>query len=169
MVLLFTLTRTLTIAGFMACCAASWAAQSPLEQYQAQFNHEKDPVRRAKLMPKLGRAEFEVIRRDLAAGNYDDAVKTVQALESESAEVEDALEATGIDAEKNPSGFKEFQISVRSNIDRLNDLMAGMTADEQPPFGHARKELQEIDRALIQRLFPRQPKAESEHGKAKQD
>ncbi|MGA8231396.1 MAG: hypothetical protein WB795_07930 [Candidatus Acidiferrales bacterium] len=169
MVLLFTLTRTLTIAGFMACCAASWAAQSPLEQYQAQFNHEKDPVRRAKLMPKLGRAEFEVIRRDLAAGNYDDAVKTVQALESESAEVEDALEATGIDAEKNPSGFKEFQISVRSNIDRLNDLMAGMTADEQPPFGHARKELQEIDRALIQRLFPRQPKAESEHGKAKPD
>ncbi len=169
MVLLSTLTRTLTLAGFMACGAGSLAAQSSLEQYQTQFNHEKDPVHRAKLMTKLGRAEFEVIRRDLAAGNYDDAVKTVQALESESAEVEDALEATGIDAEKNPSGFKEFQISVRSSIDRLNDLMAGMTADEQPPFGHARKKLDVIDRALIQRLFPRQPKAESEHGMTKPD
>jgi hypothetical protein len=120
-------------------------------------------------MPKLGRAEFDAIRRDLAAGNYDDAVKTVKVLESESVEVEDALAATGIDAEKSPAGFKEFQISVRDSIDRLNDLMAGMTADEQAPFGRARKELQEIDRVLIQRLFPRQPKAESEHGKAKPD
>ena len=169
MVLLFTLTRTLTIAGFMACCAASLAAQSSVEQYQTQFNREKDPVHRAKLMPKLGRAEFDAIRRDLAAGKYDDAVKTVKVLESESVQVEDALEATGIDAEKSPAGFKEFQISVRDSIDRLNDLMAGMTADEQAPFGQARKELQEIDRVLIQRLFPRQPKAESEHGKAKPD
>lgn len=167
MVLWFT--RTLTIAGFMAYCAASLAAQGSLGQYQTQFNHEKDPVRRAKLMPKLGRAEFDAIRRDLAAGNYDDAVKTVTVLESESAQTEDALEATGIDAEKSPAGFKEFQISVRDSIDRLNDLMAGMTADEQAPFGRARKELQEIDRVLIQRLFPRQPKAESEHGKAKPD
>ena len=65
------------------------------------------------------------------------------------------------------SGQKEFQISVRDSVDRLNDLMAGMTADEQGPFGHARKELEGIDRALIERLFPRQPKAESEHGKEK--
>src|ERR1700683_3708252 len=108
MVLLFTLTRTLTIAGLMACCAASLAAQSSLEQYQTQFNREKDPVHRAKLMPKLGRAEFDAIRRDLAAGKYDDAVKTVKVLQSESLQVENALEATGIDAEKSPSGFKEF-------------------------------------------------------------
>ena len=61
----------------------------------------------------------------------------------------------------------EFQISVRSSIDRLNDVLAGMTADEQAPFAHARNELEKIDRALIERLFPRQPKAESEHGKVK--
>jgi hypothetical protein len=96
-------------------------------------------------------------------------VKTVQALETESREVETGLEGTGIDAEKSPSGFKEFQIAVRDSIERLNDLMAGMTADQQEPFGHARKELEVIDRSLIQRLFPRQPKAESEHGKAKPD
>jgi hypothetical protein len=81
--------------------------------------------------------------------------------------VETGLENTGIDAEKSPSGFKEFQISVRSSIDRLNDVLAGMTADEQAPFAHARNELEKIDRALIERLFPRQPKAESEHGKVK--
>jgi len=169
MVLLPTLTRTLTIALFVACCAASFAVQATLEQQQSQFNHESNPIRLAKMMPKLHRAEFDAIRRDLAAENYDDAVKTVQALETESREVETGLEGTGIDAEKSPSGFKEFQIAVRDSIERLNDLMAGMTADQQEPFGHARKELEVIDRSLIQRLFPRQPKAESEHGKAKPD
>jgi hypothetical protein len=168
MILLFT--RTLTIASLIACAAGILTAQNTqnsLEQYQSQFTHESNPIRRAKLMPKLHRAEFDAMRRDLAAGNYDSAVKTVKALESESVEVENGLEATGIDAEKSPSGFKEFQIAVRDSIDRLNDLLAGMTADEQAPFGHARKELEGIDRVLIQRLFPRQPKAESEHGKAK--
>jgi hypothetical protein len=169
MVLSLTLARTLIIAVFVACCAASLPAQVTLEQQQSQFNHESNPIRRAKMMPRLHRAEFDAIRRDLAAEKYEDAVKTVKALETESTQVETGLEGTGIDAEKNPSGFKEFQIAVRDSIDRLNDLMAGMTADEQLPFGHARKELEVIDRALIQRLFPRQPKAESEHGKAKPD
>jgi hypothetical protein len=167
MILLLKFTRTLTIASLAACCAGTLAAQNTLEQYQNQFNHESNPIRRAKLMHKLERAEFDVMRRDLDAGSYDEAVKTVKALESEAAAVEDGLEKTGIDAEKSPSGFKEFQISVRDSVDRLNDLMAGMTADEQGPFGHARKELEGIDRALIERLFPRQPKAESEHGKEK--
>jgi hypothetical protein len=160
-------TRTLSVAGLIACAAASLAAQNSIEQYQNQFNHESNPVRRAKIMPKLGRAEFDAMRRQLAAGDYDGAVKTVKELESQASDVETGLENTGIDAEKSPSGFKEFQISVRSSIDRLNDVLAGMTADEQAPFAHARNELEKIDRALIERLFPRQPKAESEHGKVK--
>jgi hypothetical protein len=169
MILLFK--RILTTAVSLAILAGSSAAQgSPAQaaiaQYQNQFKNESNPVRRAKLMAKLGRAEFDLIRKDLAAGDYEAAVKVVKDYETEAAEVQKGLDSTGIDAEKNPSGFKEFQIAVRESIDRLNDVLTGMTGDEQPPFGHARKELESIDHALIQRLFPRQPKAEAEHGKA---
>ncbi len=143
------------------------APQNHVAQYREQFRRENDPVRKAKLLPRLGDAEFEVIRSDAEAGEYDTALQLLQSYRDEVASTQKALEAKGIDPEKKPAGFKELQISVRESLHRLSEILAGMTADQQAPFESVRKDLELINRSLVHELFPRQPGSSPEEDKHK--
>ncbi len=141
--------------------------QDRLAQYRSQFLHETDPVRKAKLVPHLADAEFEAIHTELQAGEVDEALRILENYRDEVVSTKKALEATGVDAEKKPAGFKELQISVRQGLRRLSDALAEMTTDQQKPFEAVQKDLEGINQGLIRELFPRQPGASHEQEKRK--
>jgi hypothetical protein len=159
--------RIVAAAIALAFSLARPAPQSHVAQYREQFRRENDPVRKAKLMPRLGDAEFESIRSDAEAGEYDTALQILQNYRDEIASTQKALEGRGIDPEKKPAGFKELQISVRESLHRLSEILAGMTADHQAPFESVRKDLEQINRSLVHELFPRQPGSSPEEDKPK--
>lgn len=128
-----------------------------LAKDRVKFEHETDPVRKAKLMVHLGRAEFEEIEKQAGDNNLDEALKGAREYEEQAGSVAKALDATGANAEKHSSGFKELQISVREALRRLNYLMVGFPGDEQKPFHPIRDNLDALNRHLIDELFPRQP------------
>jgi hypothetical protein len=123
----------------------------------AKFQQETDPVHKGKLMVHLGRAEFDEIEQQAAGNNLGAALKQAQQYEAQADSVAKALDATGVNAEKHASGFKELQISVREALRRLNYVIVGLTADDQKPFGAIRDNLDALNRHLINELFPRQP------------
>jgi hypothetical protein len=141
----------------LALVAGPSLQQDRLAQVQSRFEHETDPVHKAKILPDLGDAEFQEVQKQVAAGNLSDALAALEKYRDAAESCKKELDAKGIDAEKHPAGYKQMEISLRSSLRRIDDLVAGLTMDEQKPFLGVRKEIQQLDRHLMLQLFPRQP------------
>jgi hypothetical protein len=129
-------------------------AQDRLGDLRSRFEHETNPVQKAKLMPDLGQAEFQQIRKEVEAYHLSAALDLLREYNAQVAACLKALTATNVDPEKHPSGFKQLQISVQESLRRIDALLPPMTSDEQAPFLEIRKELDEVNRHLIEELFP---------------
>jgi hypothetical protein len=140
-----------------ALLLASTAAPDNIGGLRGRFERETDAVRKAKLMPQLGEAQFREIRDKVRAGQFPEAVAELERYQTEAQECEHVLDASGIDAAKHPGGFKELEISIRESLRRLNEMVHSMASDEQEPFLKTREELSEMDERLVQRLFPKRP------------
>jgi len=135
---------------------ATTAAQDRTAELRALFGQRHNAVEKARLMPELGEAEFRDLREDIAAGRLGEARKVLDQYRAEARECSQGLDAMKVDAEKHPVGFKQLQISLRESLRRLNEILAGMTLDDQAPFLDVRKDLEELNQHLITQLFPRQ-------------
>ena len=144
-----------------ALVAGSAFPQDRTAELRTQFAQESNPVRKAKLMPRLGEAEFREIAGAVAAGHLADALATLERYRAEVQACQEGLDAMRIDAEKHPAGFKQLQISLRESLRRLDHLLEGLTADEQAPFLAVRKDLDQTNRHLFHELFPRQPASDT--------
>lgn len=143
------------------------SAQDRVADLRSRFTHESDPVRKARLMPQLGDAEFQQIERDFLAEQLPDALTILQQYRGEAQTCEKELDAKGIDAEQHPAGFKQLEFSLRESLRRLDDLLVTLTSDDQAPFEGERKDIDDMNRHLIRELFPRQPATEDSDEKPK--
>ncbi len=158
---------------FVATWCAVWLtaviAAPPLPQNQgadlrARFEHEANPVQKAKLLPALGDAEFAGIRTDVEAGRFPEALLLLRKYRDEAQTCVKGLDSAKLDADKHPRGFKQLQFSLQESLRRLDMLLVAMTSDEQTPFLEVRKDLDDMNRHLIEQLFPgkapEEPKAD---------
>jgi len=149
------------LAATLVCSPASLltarAAQDEIAAYQARFEHEKNPVHKAKMMQSLGAAEFEEIEKDVNEGNLADAVKILDQYRDEARFCVEGLDAKQIDAAKHSSGFKQLQISLQEALRRLGQILPALTGDQQPPFLAVRTDLLEMNDHLVHELFPDTP------------
>ena len=145
--------------GLAAVVLAPLAAQEfrTTEQLRAKFVHEDDPIRKAKLLPPLGDSEFKDAQAALADDKIPLALDIVKQYFGEAQSVQKALDAKTPDPEKHPNGYKQLQISVRESLRRMDAMIVGLSADDRTPFVDIRGQLDEMDRHLIQQLFPKQP------------
>jgi len=132
----------------------SAGAQDRTADLRSRFEHETNPVQKAKLMPDLGQAEFQQIQKEVETYRLSVALDLLREYNSQVASCMKALESTNVDPEKHPAGFKQLQISVRESLRRIDALLPTMTSDEQAPFLGVRKDLDEVNRRLIEQLFP---------------
>ncbi|MGH9715795.1 MAG: hypothetical protein ACRD4R_03565 [Candidatus Acidiferrales bacterium] len=125
-------------------------------ELRARFEHETNPVRKAKLMQKLGSAEFKDIEKDVAAGRLAQAARIFHQYRAEAELSSKDLDETGVNAVKKSAGFKQLQFSVREAVRRADRLISTMTVDRQIPFRRDRDSLEELNSHLLQELFPRE-------------
>jgi hypothetical protein len=152
----------LLVAAVTPCVGQAPANKPPdrVAELRSRFDHDPDPIRKAKLMPQLGDAEFRELESDLLAERLPAALMVLQQYRDEAQSCEKELEAKGVNAEQHPTGFKQLQFSLRESLRRLDDLLVTLTSEEQAPFAPARKDIDDMNRRLIRELFPRQPAAE---------
>jgi hypothetical protein len=146
----------------VAICAAlalttQIAAQDRLAIALAQYQHETDPVRKARILTKLGDYQVEEAKKQLKDGEDVASLHTLELYRDEVKETVAGLEAGGVDAEKKPAGFKELQISLRETVRRVDDLILTLPVDKRPFFREVRTDLTNAQNALIDSLFPRKP------------
>jgi hypothetical protein len=145
----------LALAMVAACLAAQ--VYHTTEQWRAKFDHEADPVHKAKLLLPLGESEFKDAESALATDKAAEALDILKKYLAEAQSCEKALEEKFPDAEKHSNGYKQLQISLRGSLRRVDTMIVGLNEDDRKPFVEIRGQLDEIDRHLIHMLFPKQP------------
>ncbi|HEX2711050.1 MAG TPA: hypothetical protein VHM88_02345 [Candidatus Acidoferrales bacterium] len=144
-------------AAFSSLLFFAAPVQNRIAELQSQFKRESDPVRKAKTLTKLGDAQLELARRETDAGHADRALQLIEEYRDEAKIAEAALKASGLDAERQPAGFKQLQIHVRKSVREIEQTIQALPDEERPPFEVIRQELMHIDKELVDLLFPRQP------------
>ena len=137
--------------------ASAGMAQGRLDEYRAKFERETDPVRKARAMPKFGDALLDQVGAQLQKAEVEAALNTLEGYRDAVLKSHGGLKASGINAEKKPSGFKQLEIHVRRGLSRLEDLILAVPLEQRQAFEEIRKQLEQVDRELLEMLFPRRP------------
>jgi hypothetical protein len=133
------------------------AQEDRLTIAMAQYQHEADPVRKARFLVKLGDAQIEMAQKELKDGEDVESLQTLQTYRDEVVQTATVLKNTGVDPEKKPAGFKELQISLRETVRKIDDLILALPVDKRPFFREVRTDLVKEQNDLIDALFPRKP------------
>jgi hypothetical protein len=156
--------RSSAIRGFVGSMAMAFLflplpQQEHLGQYKSQFDNEKDPVRKAKILVKLTESQFQQIRAEADSGKQEEGLKDLETLRDECVATHRALKSQGLDPERKSAGYKELEISVRESLNRLREILAGLGGEDEKQYARVRSQLEELNSELIKELFPRQPGA----------
>jgi hypothetical protein len=145
----------LLAAGLLTVSAA--AAQDRLARMQQQFESESDAVRKARRLPRLGEMQLEQLRQLVSNGQLEKAFRTLEAYRDNVRAAHDALDESGIDAERRPRGFRQMEIHLRRSVRELSDTISRLPVERREEFEAIHAEIVEMQTSLIDMLFPRQP------------
>lgn len=137
-----------------SCLSGKLAAQDALAKYEAQYELERDPVVKAKILAKAGRLELDQVRADLKTDQEEQALSDLEHYRDEVETSVQALSIAGVNAEKHPGGFKELQISLRQTLRRVDDVIGSLPYDKRPWFQAVRSDLAKSQATLMDKLFP---------------
>ncbi len=140
--------------AFCACFGRIAAAQESREKYEAQYQLERDPVAKARLLAKLGNYEVDQARADLKADKEEQSLADLEHYRDQVESTVQALAETGVNAEQHPAGFKELQISLRQTLRHIDELILQLPLDKRPWFQAVRSDLGKSQNSLIEALFP---------------
>jgi hypothetical protein len=133
------------------------AAAQSVKQLQAQFDRETDSVRKAKLLVKLGDAQFEETRRAETMGDHDTVGFTLEKYRDNVRVAIDALKKQHPDAERHSNGYRQLEIHVGKGIREVEEAMLAAPVPYKPPLQIVRQDLVTMDQELIKLLFPKRP------------
>ena len=159
--------RLIALAALSSFLLPGERGQENIAALQAQFRGENDPVRKVKVLSKLGDAQFQLMRKETDAGNYAQALQALEDYRDEVGAAEAALKATGVDPERRPRGFKQLQIHVRKSLREVDQTILALPSEQRPPFEAIHRELLRVEKELIDLLFPRQPGKNPDKEKSK--
>jgi hypothetical protein len=128
-------------------------AADKIPELQARFDHENNPVHRAKLLEKLGDAQFDETRHAFKA---NDMITVGVVLEKYRDNVRVALEGLRkrhADAQRDARGYRQLEIHVRRGIREVDEILLMAPEQFQPPLRIVRGDLDAMDTELIHMLF----------------
>jgi hypothetical protein len=147
-------------AAFFLLSAAGAIAARPadtLEQLQEKFDKETDGVRKAKLMQKLGDAQFVKEREASRAGDFVTAGEVMEKYRDNVRAALELLKKTRPQAEKHPNGYKQLESETAEGLREVGDVMLAMPEPLRPPMLIVQHDLNEMNMELLKLLFPRRP------------
>jgi len=124
---------------------------------QRRFDAEHDGVRKAKMLQKLGDAQFAKERDAARVNDYSAVGLVMEKYRDNVRAAVDALKKQHPDAEKHSSGYRQLEIHVGAGIREVRDVILAMPEPLRPPMQLVENDLKDMDRELLRLLFPRRP------------
>lgn len=151
------LARRAAAAMLMTAFCGVCAAQEKLTELQARFDSESNAVHKAKLIQKLGDAEFDEAGRAEAAGNFSSMGLLMEKYRDNVRTACEALQKNNPDGEHHPSGYKQLEMHVQKALRELDEFMLESPDPYKPPLQLVRNDLLNLDDTLLRSLFPKHP------------
>jgi len=149
------------LVGFALVAFPLLAADDKLAELQAEFDHESSGVRKAKLLDKLGDAQFAQTREAGKSNDYNTVDVTMEKYRDNVRAAFEFLKKQHPDAERHPNGYKQLEMSVRKGIREVDDTLLVAPPDYKPPLQLVRQDLISMDDEMLRMLFPRRPSEQS--------
>jgi hypothetical protein len=146
----------LLLLAAMVLGGAGRAAED-LAHLQARFDQEKDGVRKAKLLQKLGDAQFSKEREAAKGNDYSTVGLEMEKYRDNVRAALEALKKTHPEAEKHSSGYKQLEIHLGMGLREIRDVILAMPEPLRPPMLLVEQDLRNMDMELLRLLFPRRP------------
>jgi hypothetical protein len=140
-----------------ALASPALAAADQLAELQAHFDHENNSVRKAKLLEKLGDAQFDATRHASQAQDFQSVDLILEKYRDNARAAMQALKHDHPDPERHTNGFKQLQMHVHRSLRELDEALIVSPPEYKPPLELVRRDLQLMDDELLNLLFPRRP------------
>ena len=128
-----------------------------LEELQRRFDNEADGVNKAKMLRKLGDAQFVREREAAKAGDFSTAALIMEKYRDNVRAALDAVKKVHPDGERHPNGYKQLEMHIEGGLREVQDLLTAAPEPYQPPLEIVKTDLLELDKETLHRLFPRRP------------
>ncbi|HKW34360.1 MAG TPA: hypothetical protein VJN92_15215 [Candidatus Acidoferrum sp.] len=149
--------QTVGCVAIISLMLSPAVAQQTVAELQVHFDRETNSVKKAKLLAKLGDAQFEEARRAGKEGDNNAVDSTMEKYRDNVRAAFEALKKQHVDAEKHSNGYRQMEIHVKEGIREVEDSMLAAPAPYKPPLQIVRQDLIAIDEELIRLLFPHRP------------
>jgi hypothetical protein len=146
----------LALAGLWP--VSGFCGSDDFAQLQSAYDHETDPVHKAKDLAKLEPGQFASVHVKLTEGDDVEALQELEHFRDEVNLTIAALQPLAPKAVGHPEGFKELQIALREALRQMDSIIAGLDVDKQPWFRAVRADLVASQNELIDVLFPPKPR-----------
>jgi hypothetical protein len=134
--------------------APASGATQPLKELQDRFDREDNPVHKAKLIQKLGDAQFDALHAAEKAEDYAVVGVTLEKYRDNIRAALEALQKEHPDAERNSNGYRQLQIHTHRGIKETEDALRSAPDEFRPPLELVRKDLMAMDDKMLRLLFP---------------
>jgi hypothetical protein len=151
---------TMTLLAAALCSVVAGADK--LGELQSRFDSEANAVHKAKMLQKLGDAQFDEAGRAEQAGDYAAMDLMMEKYRDNVRAAAQALEKENPDAERHPNGYKQLEMHVQKGLRELDEFLLEAPEPFKPPLQLVRKDLLKTDDILLRRLFPAHHKTKRE-------
>ena len=145
-----------TAAGAVVAPGAGGKTQT-LAELQAKFDHEENAVHKAKLIEKLGDAQFEALHAAEKADDYAAVGLTLEKYRDNVNVALAGLKKEHPDAERQSGGYRQLQMHLRKGIREVREALVTSPEEFKPPLELVEKDLTGMDDELLRMLFPSPP------------
>ena len=128
-----------------------------VQELQRRFDNEPAAVNKAKLLRKLGDAQFLREREAAKAGDYETVAFVMEKYRDNVRAALEAVKKAHPDGERHPSGYKQLEMHIEEGLREVDDLLATAPEPFRPPLQIVKSDLLELDKETLHRLFPRRP------------
>lgn len=148
----------LLIGAALLSCNVALAAPDKLKELQEHFDRDAHAGAKIKDLQKLGAAEFEAATQAGKTGDYNAVGLIFEKYRDNVRQAFELLRKQEPDADRHPGGYRQLELIVRQGIREAEDTILVAPEDVRPPLEIVRKDLIDVDDALIRQLFPRRSK-----------
>jgi hypothetical protein len=131
------------------------AEKEKLADLQARFDKESNAVHKAKLLTRLGAAQFDETRRLEKLGDFNGVGLLWEKFRDNARVTLQGLKRQVHDAERHVGGYRELEIGLREGIREIEQTMLLAPPEYRPPLDIVRGDLSTMDEEVLRLLFPR--------------
>lgn len=129
------------------------AQKKDLVQQQEKLNRETSVVGKVKALIKISDIHLRSASQDAKKGSLAAADRNLELYKESVEKALEMLKTSRRNAQKNPAGFKEFEISLRKQLRLLDDLRSYYSFDQVQTIDAAISAAKAAQEAMIAEIF----------------